>query len=55
MTGDERVVGGPEGAPPERIAWIMARLRYQTNLVSNSIAMVGIGLTEHREMWIMIT
>ena len=55
MTGDERVVGVSGEAPLERIVRIMARLRYQTRLMSNSITAVGIGLTEHLEMWITIT
>ena len=55
MAGDERVVGVSGEAPLERTSWIMARLRYQTRLVSNSTTVVGIGLTEQREMWITIT
>ena len=55
MTGDEGVVGVSGEGPPEHIARIMARLRYQTRFVSNSITVVGIGLTVHREMRIAIT
>ena len=48
MAGDERVVDVSGEVPPERISRIMAKLRYQTRLVSNPITVVGIGLMEHR-------
>jgi len=55
MVGDERVVEVSGEVPPERISRIMARLQYQTRLLSNPITLVGIGSAEHRVMRIMTT
>ena len=55
MAGDERVVEDSGEVSPERIPRIMAKLRYQTRLVSNPITVVGIGLMEHRAIRIITT